>query len=90
MKNKKFFVWTWDPVLVMYHNIIARCYMNIECIQTSIWAKIFRKLAQRKLDAEYNCMAWANEMVEKRVKEIESVYGERVIRFNSITGEWLS
>lgn len=88
--KKKFFVWTWDSQLVMYHDIIARCYTNIEMIQTSIWSKIFKKLAQRKLEAEYSCMDWANEQVERRVKELETTYGETVIRFNSLTGEWLS
>lgn len=88
--KKRFFVWCWDPILVSYHDIIARCYENIEAIQTSIWSKIFRKLARRKLNAEYALMDWANEQVERRVKEIETTYGETVVRFNSLTGEWLS
>ena len=78
MNNKKrFFVWCWDPLLVSYHDIIAKCYENIEEIQTSIWSK-------------YALMDWANERVEERVKEIEQTYGETVVRFNSLTGEWLS
>lgn len=88
--KKRFFVWCWDPILVSYHDIIARCYENIEAIQTSIWSKIFRKLARRKLNTEYALMDWANERVEERVKEIETTYGETVVRFNSLTGEWLS
>ena len=89
--EKQMYVWTWDPVLVMYHDTIARCYKNIEMIQTSIWGKIFRKLAKRKLDAEYSCMQWACEGVEDRIAELESTYNDiKVVRFNSISGEWVS
>jgi hypothetical protein len=89
--QKKIYMWTWDPVLVCYHNVVAQCYKNIEAIQTSIWGKIFKSLAQRKLECEYNCMNWANDKIEERVQELESTYNEiKVCRFNSINGEWLS
>lgn len=87
--TKPVFVWNWDPVLVLYHNIIARCYGNIESIYSSIWAKIFKNLAQKKLNAEMETMDWANDMIENRVRELEEE-GYKVFRQNTITGEYLS
>lgn len=87
--TKPVFVWNWDPVLVLYHNIIARCYGNIENIYSSIWAKIFKSLAKKKLDEEMRTMDWANDMIEERIKELENE-GYEVFRQNKITGEYLS
>ena len=86
---KPVFVWNWDPVLVFYHNVVARCYGNIESIYSSIWAKIFKGLAKKKLEEEMNTMSWANDMIEKRIKELEED-GYEVFRQNKITGEYLS
>lgn len=88
--EKEFYAWTWDPVLRMYHNVVVQCYRNIESIHSSIWAKIFKKLARRKLDDQYAYMNWANDGIDKRIKELETTYNVEVSRFNTLTGEWLS
>lgn len=89
--EKKLYAWTWDPILVCYHNVVVQCYRNIENIYSSLWAKIFKSLAQKKLDAEMKTMNWANGQIEARVKELETTYNDvKVCRFNSLTGEWLS
>lgn len=87
--TKPVFVWNWDPVLVLYHNIIATAYGNIERIYSSLWSKIFRGLARKKLESEMRTMDWANDMIERRIKELEAD-GYEVFRQNKITGEYLS
>lgn len=89
--EKKLFAYTWDEKLVFYHEVVVRCYNNMERIYSSLWSKIFKNLAKRLLDEEQKTMDWANDRIEERIKELESTYNDiEVCRFNSITGEWLS
>jgi hypothetical protein len=87
--TKPVFVWNWDPVLVLYHNVVATSYKNMESIYSSLWAKIFKSLAKKKLKAEMDAMDWANMQIEKRIKELEAD-GYEVFRKNTLTGEYLS